>query len=77
MVEGELSAPDGRTPLVRFVWFIDTGEWDFPIFESVLHSYVAFSEAAWQGQSVIEYQMRSRAASDMEAFFKELKRAMR
>jgi hypothetical protein len=26
VVEGELHAPDGRTPLVRVVWFIDTGE---------------------------------------------------
>jgi cellulose biosynthesis protein BcsQ len=38
---------------------------------------VAFSEAAWQGQSVVEYQPKSKAASDMEAFFKELKRAMK
>jgi hypothetical protein len=26
IVEGELHAPDGRTPLVRVVWFIDTDE---------------------------------------------------
>jgi hypothetical protein len=26
IVEGELDAPDGRTPLVRVVWFIDTDE---------------------------------------------------
>ncbi len=26
VVEGELAAPDGRTPLVRVVWFVDTGE---------------------------------------------------
>jgi chromosome partitioning protein len=51
--------------------------WDFPVFKNALHSYVAFSEAAWQGQSVIEYQPRSKAASDMEAFFKELKKAMK
>ncbi len=29
VVEGEIDAPDGRTPLVRVVWFIDTGE-DIP-----------------------------------------------
>ncbi len=29
VVEGELGTPDGRTPLVRVVWFIDTGE-DIP-----------------------------------------------
>jgi chromosome partitioning protein len=51
-------------------------EWDFPVFKSVLHSYVAFSEAAWQGQAVTEYQPKSKAASDIETFFKELKRAM-
>lgn len=53
------------------------GGWDFPVFKSALHSYVAFSEAVWQGQSVVEYQPRGKAASDIEAFFKELKRAMR
>jgi len=26
VVEGKLAAPDGRTPLVRVVWFVDTGE---------------------------------------------------
>lgn len=51
--------------------------WDFPVFKSTLHSYVAFSEAVWQGQSVVEYQPKSKAASDMERFFKELKRVMR
>ena len=53
------------------------GDWDFPVFKSVLHSYVAFSEAVWQGQSVVEYQPKSKAASNMEAFYRELKRAMR
>jgi chromosome partitioning protein len=52
-------------------------EWDFPIFKNALHSYVAFSEAMWQGQSVSEYQSKSKAASDMEAFFRELKRVMK
>ena len=26
IVEGALTAPDGRTPLIRAVWFIETGE---------------------------------------------------
>jgi len=30
-VEGELATPDGRTPLVRSVWFIEIDE-DFPRF---------------------------------------------
>jgi uncharacterized protein DUF6883 len=30
-VEGELAAPDGRMPLIRSVWFIESGE-DFPRF---------------------------------------------
>ena len=25
-VEGELDTPDGRTPIIRTVWFIETGE---------------------------------------------------
>lgn len=52
-------------------------EWEFPIFDNVLHSYVAFAEALWQGQSVGEYQPKSKAAADFAAFFKELKRAMK
>ena len=50
--------------------------WDFPVFDSVLRSYVAFSEAAWQGQSVTEYQPRGKATTDMLAFFAELKGAI-
>ncbi len=52
-------------------------EWDFPVFNNVLHSYVAFSEAIWQGQSVVEYQPKSKAASDICRFFAELKEATR
>ena len=26
IVEGAITAPDGRTPLIRAVWFIETGE---------------------------------------------------
>jgi chromosome partitioning protein len=51
-------------------------EWDFPIFDSVLHSYVAFTEAVWQGQSVFEYQPKGKAASDFRSFFGELKGAI-
>lgn len=51
--------------------------WDFPVFTSCLHSYVAFTEALWQGQSVWEYQRSGKAAADMAAFFKEFKRAMK
>lgn len=52
-------------------------KWDFPVFKSELHSYVAFSEAIWEGQSVAEYQPKGKAAEDMQKFLKELKRAMR
>jgi chromosome partitioning protein len=52
-------------------------EWNFPLFDSLLHSYVAYSEALWQGKSVVEYQPKSKAASDMSRFFKELKRAIK
>lgn len=52
-------------------------EWDFPVFDAYLHSYVAYAEAVWQGQSVIEYQPRGKAAADMEKFFNELKNAMK
>lgn len=51
--------------------------WDFPVFANCLHSYVAFSEALWQGQAVTEYQPRSKAAADVQAFFTEMKRAMK
>ena len=26
IVEGALNAPDGRTPMVRVIWFVETGE---------------------------------------------------
>ena len=52
-------------------------EWEFPVFDTVLHSYVAFTEALWQGQSVGEMQASSKAAADMAAFFSELKGAMK
>jgi chromosome partitioning protein len=52
-------------------------EWDFPLFDGVLHSYVAFTEALWQGQGVGEMQPAGKAAADMAAFFLELKGAMK
>ena len=52
-------------------------EWNFPVFKNVLHSYVAFTEAVWQGESVVEYQPKSKAAADVVSFFRELKRAMK
>lgn len=52
-------------------------EWDFPIFDSILHSYVAFAEAVWQGQSVHEYAPKSKAARDFARFFNELKGAIK
>jgi len=52
-------------------------EWDFPIFDSILHSYVAFAEAIWQGQSVGEYAPKSKASGDFIEFFKELKGAIK
>jgi chromosome partitioning protein len=52
-------------------------EWSFPVFDTALHSYVAFAEALWQGQSVIEYAPSSKAAANFLAFFKELKGAIK
>ena len=51
--------------------------WEFPVFDSCLHSYVAFAEALWQGQAVGEYQPKGKAASDMVAFFAELQKQMK
>jgi cellulose biosynthesis protein BcsQ len=52
-------------------------ERDITIFDSILHSYVAFAEAIWQGQSVNEYAPRSKASNDFVEFFKELKGAIK
>ncbi len=51
--------------------------WEFPVFTSYLHSYVAFPEALWQGQAVVEYQPKGKAAADMTAFFAELQKQMK
>jgi len=52
-------------------------EWNFPVFDSVLRSYVAFAEAVWHGQSVNEYSPKSKASSDFVKFFRELKGAIK
>jgi chromosome partitioning protein len=44
----------------------------YPVFETKLHLYVAYREAAAAGKSVIEYDTNSRAAGEFTAFFKEL-----
>ena len=31
IIEGELSAPDGRKPSVRSVWFIENGKIQYPV----------------------------------------------
>lgn len=43
-----------------------------PTFHAVLHQYVAYREAFALGQSVIEYDATSKAASEMLAFYNEL-----
>ena len=43
-----------------------------PTFAAVLHQYVAYREAFALGQSVIEYDAASKAASEMLAFYHEL-----
>ncbi len=45
----------------------------YPVFNTMLHLYVAYREATAVGKSVIEYDAKSRAANEMSNFFKELK----
>ncbi len=45
----------------------------YPVFDTMLHLYVAYREATAVGKSVIEYDAKSRAANEMSNFFKELK----
>ncbi len=45
----------------------------YPLFETVLHFYVAYKEAIAAGLSVLEYDGKSKAAQEMAAFFAELK----
>jgi chromosome partitioning protein len=44
----------------------------YPVFETKLHLYVAYREAAAAGRSVIEYDSTGKAAGEFTAFFKEL-----
>ena len=44
----------------------------YPVFETKLHLYVAYREAAATGMSVIEYDTQSKAAGEFAHFFKEL-----
>ena len=44
----------------------------YPVFDTKLHLYVAYREAAAAGKSVAEYDATSKAAAEFEAFFKEL-----
>lgn len=49
---------------------------DVPLFDSVLHLYVAYKESAAMGLSVIEHEKESKAAQEMRTLYKELKGAM-
>lgn len=48
----------------------------YPLFDTALHLYVAYREAAASGKSVIEYDLKSKAAREITAFFKELKEVL-
>jgi chromosome partitioning protein len=48
-------------------------ELNYPVFDTVLHLYVAYKEAMAAGLSVTEYDPKSKAAQEMAAFFHELK----
>jgi chromosome partitioning protein len=49
----------------------------YPIFSTALHLYVVYKEAIAAGLSVVEYQSKSKAAQEMEAFFAEVKGVVR
>ena len=49
----------------------------YPIFSTALHLYVVYKEAIAAGLSVVEYQSKSKAAQEMEAFFAEVKEVVR
>lgn len=48
----------------------------YPLFETALHQYVAYREAIAAGLSVIEYDLRSKAAGEMTALYAELKEVL-
>jgi chromosome partitioning protein len=48
----------------------------YPVFETIIHSRVAYQEAIAAGMSVIEYAGHSKAAQEMEAFFQEVREAI-
>jgi chromosome partitioning protein len=52
-------------------------ELHYPIFDTVLHLYVAYKEAMAAGLSVIEYDPKSKAAQEMAAFFHELEEVLK
>jgi chromosome partitioning protein len=52
-------------------------ELHYPVFDTVLHLYVAYKEAMAAGLSVIEYDPRSKAAQEMAAFFHELEEVLK
>jgi chromosome partitioning protein len=51
-------------------------ELNYPVFDIVLHLYVAYKEAMAAGLSVTEYDPKSKAAQEMAAFFHELKEVL-
>jgi chromosome partitioning protein len=51
-------------------------ELHYPVFDTVLHLYVAYKEAMAAGLSVIEYDPKSKAAQEMAAFFNELEEVL-
>jgi chromosome partitioning protein len=52
-------------------------EMHYPVFDTVLHLYVAYKEAMAAGLSVIEYDPKSKAAQEMAAFFHELEEVLK
>jgi chromosome partitioning protein len=52
-------------------------ELHYPVFDTVLHLYVAYKEAMAAGLSVMEYDPKSKAAQEMAAFFHELEEVLK
>jgi chromosome partitioning protein len=52
-------------------------ELHYPVFDTVLHLYVAYKEAMAAGLSVIEYDPKSKAGQEMAAFFHELEEVLK